>query len=164
MKVYGVTGWKNTGKTWLVARLVTEFTARGLSVSTIKHAHHDLDLDTQGSDSHRHREAGAQEVLLASPSRTAILREMRDRPEPTLEDLCARLAPVDLVLVEGYKRLPHPKIETYRAGTGEAPRAGGDASIRAVATDVALGDPGKPVFDLDDVAGIADFIAGEVGL
>lgn len=164
MKVYGVTGWKNTGKTWLVARLVTEFTARGLTVSTIKHAHHDLDLDTPGTDSHRHRQAGAAEVMLASPNRIAILQELHGAPEPDLEALLSRLAPVDLVLVEGYKRLPHPKIETWRSGAAEAPRAGGDATIRALAAEGLVGDPGKPVFDLNDVAAIADFIAQEVGL
>lgn len=163
MNLYGVTGWKNTGKTWLVAALVKEFTGRGLRVSTIKHAHHELDLETPGRDSHRHREAGAQEVILASQARIAILKELHDAPKPSLQELVARLSPVDLVLVEGFKSEHHPKVETYRAGTTDALRAPGDATIRAVATDADVGDPGKPVFDLNDVTAIADFIAGEVG-
>ena len=113
------TGWKNAGKTGLMERLVAEFTARGMSVSTIKHAHHAVDVDQPGTDSYRHREAGAREVVLASARRFAVMHELRDAEEPTLEALIARLAPVDLVLVEGYKRAPHPKIEAYRAAAKE---------------------------------------------
>ncbi len=163
MKIYGVTGWKNAGKTGLMERLVAEFCARGLTVSTLKHAHHSTDVDQPGTDSHRHREAGASEVLLASPNRVAIMQELRGAPEPSFTDLLARMRPVDLVLVEGFKREPHPKIEAYRTSAGNPLIAPGDASIRAVAADISL-DLDRPVFDLDDTAAIADFIAADLGL
>lgn len=163
MKLWGVVGWKNTGKTGLTERLVAEFTARGLRVSTIKHAHHAADMDRPGTDSFRHREAGAAQVILSSSARVAILEELRETPEPTLPDLLARLTPVDLVLVEGFKRESQPKIETHRAASGTAPLAPGDPSIRALASDVAL-DMACPVFDLDDTTAIADFIAAELTL
>ncbi|MCA0922561.1 molybdopterin-guanine dinucleotide biosynthesis protein B [Pseudooceanicola nanhaiensis] len=163
MKVYGVTGWKNAGKTGLMERLVAEFTARGLSVSTIKHAHHTTDVDQPGTDSHRHRQAGAREVLLASPHRWALMAELRDAPEPPLEELLTRLSPVDLVLIEGYKSAPHPKVEAHRAETGKALLAGENPSIRAVAADSPV-ETALPRFDLDDTATIADFIARDLGL
>jgi molybdopterin-guanine dinucleotide biosynthesis protein MobB len=163
MRLYGVTGWKNAGKTGLMERLVTEITARGYSVSTIKHAHHSFDVDHPGKDSHRHRVAGATEVLLASRNRFALMHEMRGEGEPALEALLQKLSPVDLVLVEGYKRDRHPKVEAFRAETGNAMIATDDPTIRAVASDVPL-DLDRPVFDLDDTGGIADFILAEVGL
>jgi molybdopterin-guanine dinucleotide biosynthesis protein MobB len=163
MRLYGVTGWKNAGKTGLMERLVAEMVARGLRVSTVKHAHHSFDVDHPGRDSYRHRQAGAGEVLLASRHRVALMRELRGETEPPLSDLLAMLAPCDLVLIEGYKRDRHPKIEAYRAETGHALIAPGDPTIRAVASDVAL-DLDRPVFDLDDTGAIADFILGEVGL
>lgn len=164
MRLYGVTGWKNAGKTGLMVRLVAEFRARGLTVSTLKHAHHSFDVDHEGKDSRRHREAGAHQVLLSSGRRWALMTELDDTPEPPLEDLLARLSPVDLVLVEGWKRDGHPKIEAWRAETGRPLIAPGDPTIRAVA---AKGDPGiadRPVLDLDDTGAIADFIATEVAL
>jgi molybdopterin-guanine dinucleotide biosynthesis protein MobB len=164
MKVYGVTGWKNAGKTGLMERLVTEITSRGLSVSTVKHAHHDTDVDQPGRDSFRHRTAGAREVLLASPRRWALMHELRDAPEPPLAELLEKLSPVDLVLVEGYKRDAHPKVEAYRAETGKALLASQGDTIRAVASDVPQPDLALPVFDLNDTAAIADFILKEVGL
>lgn len=163
MKLYGVTGWKNAGKTGLMERLVTEFVARGLRVSTVKHAHHSFDVDHIGKDSHRHREAGASEVLLASRNRFALMHELRDEDEPTLQTLLSKLAPVDLVLVEGYKRDRHPKIEAFRAETGNPLIAPEDDTIRAIASDSPL-DTDRPVFDLNDTRAIADFIAAEVGL
>ncbi|HAW47765.1 molybdopterin-guanine dinucleotide biosynthesis protein B [Roseovarius sp. A46] len=163
MRLYGVTGWKNAGKTGLMERLVTEITARGYSVSTIKHAHHSFDVDHPGKDSHRHRVAGATEVLLASRNRFALMHEMRGEGEPALEALLQKLSPVDLVLIEGYKRDRHPKVEAFRAETGNAMIATDDPTIRAVASDVPL-DLDRPVFDLDDTGGIADFILAEVGL
>lgn len=163
MRIYGVVGWKNAGKTGLMERLVTEITSRGFSVSTLKHAHHSFDVDHPGKDSHRHRVAGASEVLLASRKRFALMHELRDAEEPTLKALLARLAPVDLVLVEGYKRDRHPKVEAHRAETGHALIAPGDPTIRAVASDTAL-DLDRPVFDLNNTAKIADFILSEVGL
>lgn len=163
MRLYGVTGWKNAGKTGLMERLVTEIVGRGLSVSTVKHAHHAFDVDHPGRDSYRHRAAGATEVLLSSRSRFALMHEMRGAEEMPLAALLAMLAPVDLVLVEGYKRDRHPKIEAFRGETGNPLIAPGDATIRAVASNVAL-DLDRPVFDLDDTRTIADFILSEVGL
>lgn len=165
MRVYGVTGWKNSGKTGLMERLVTEITGRGFSVSTVKHAHHGFDVDQPGRDSYRHRVPGAYEVLLASGVRVALMQELRGAPEPSLEALLGRLAPVDLVLVEGYKREAHAKIEAHRAGTGQALIAPGDDSIRAVASDAAHQLAlDRPVFDLDDTSAIAGFVLAEVGL
>lgn len=164
MKVYGVTGWKNSGKTTLMERLVAEITGRGLRVSTVKHAHHAADLDQPGRDTHRHRVAGAQEVILASPARWAILHELRGAPEPPLADLLARLSPVDLVLIEGYKTAPHPKIEAHRAATGQPLLAPGNATVRAVASDRALAGLSVPVLPLNDTAAIADFILKDLRL
>lgn len=163
MKIYGVTGWKNAGKTGLIERLVAEITSRGLSVSTIKHAHHSFDVDHPGKDSHRHRVAGAHEVLLASKNRIALMQELRDHEEPELAHLLTRLSPVDLVLIEGYKRDRHPKIEAHRAVTGQPLIAPGDDTIRAVASDVPL-TLDRPVFGLDDTIALADFVLREVGL
>ncbi len=163
MNVYGIVGWKNAGKTGLMERLVAEFTRRGLSVSTLKHAHHTFDVDQPGKDSHRHRTAGAQEVLLVSSERVALMQELRGDPEPSLKDLLARLSPVDLVLIEGFKRDAHPKIEAHRSETGNPLIAPDDPSVRAVASDVEL-DLSLPVFDLNDTHAIADFIAGELDL
>lgn len=164
MKVYGITGWKNSGKTTLVERLVAEISTRGFSVSTLKHAHHAFDIDHPGKDSHRHRLAGARQVLVASDARWALMTELRGDPEPPLEALLAQLAPVDLVLVEGYKRDRHPKIEVRRAVTAQDLIATGDATIEAIASDTPLPGVRVPVFDLDDVAGVAGFILRRVGL
>jgi molybdopterin-guanine dinucleotide biosynthesis protein B len=141
MKVYGVTGWKNSGKTGLMERLVGNMKGRGFSVSTIKHAHHSFDVDHPGKDSHRHRVAGAQEVLLASSLRFALMHEIGDGQEPSLAELMTKLAPVDIVLIE----------------------APNDATIRAIASnaDITLD---RPVFDLDDTRSISEFILAEVGL
>lgn len=163
MKVFGIVGWKNAGKTGLMERLVTEFTARGVAVSTLKHAHHAFDVDKPGKDSHRHREAGAREVLVAGAQRWALMSELRGAGEPSLEDLLAKLAPVDLVLVEGWKRDAHPKVEAWREETGNPLIAHGDPTVRAVASDQVL-ELDRPVFDLNDTAAIADFIAAEVEL
>ena len=163
MKLYGVVGWKNAGKTGLMERLVAEVCARGLTVSTVKHAHHVFDVDHPGKDSHRHRTAGATEVLLSSRKRFALMHELRNEEEPTLESLLSKLAPVDLVLIEGYKRDDHPKVEAFRAETGNPLIAPDDPTIRAVAADSPV-DIDRPVFDLDDTVTIADFILREVGL
>ncbi|WP_209506603.1 MULTISPECIES: molybdopterin-guanine dinucleotide biosynthesis protein B [unclassified Ruegeria] len=163
MRVYGVTGWKNAGKTGLMERLVAEITGRGFAVSTVKHAHHGVDVDQPGTDSHRHRVAGASEVLLASGQRVALMQELRGAPEPPLGELLARLSPVDLVLVEGFKREGHPKIEAFRAEAGNPLIAIENETIRAVASDTAL-ELDRPVFDLNDTVRIADFILDEVGL
>ena len=159
VRVVGVVGWKDSGKTGLVERLVAALAARGLRVCTVKHAHHEAEVDRPGTDSHRHRAAGAAQVVLATPARWALMTELGGAPEPDLAQLLARLDPCDLVIVEGFKRGPHPKIEAHRAATGRAPLAASDASVRAVASD-ALG-PGAPevpcpVIALDDTAALAD--------
>ncbi|MDW4550770.1 molybdopterin-guanine dinucleotide biosynthesis protein B [Defluviimonas sp. D31] len=164
MRVYGVTGWKNSGKTTLMERLVTEITGRGFAVSTVKHAHHATEIDHEGRDSFRHRQAGAREVLVASPVRWALMHELRDAGEPPLADLLTKLSPVDLVLIEGYKREPHAKVEAHRHETGRPLLAGENASVRAVASNAAPEGLSVPVFHLDDVGTIADFILKEVGL
>ena len=164
MKVFGVVGWKNTGKTGLMERLVTEITGRGFTVSTIKHAHHSFDVDHPGKDSHRHRIAGATEVLLASRNRWALMHELRDEDEPTLETLLTHIAPVDLVLIEGYKRDSHDKIEAHRHEARQKLIAPGDPTIKAIASNAQHDDVPVPVFDLDDTGAIADFILDHVGL
>jgi molybdopterin-guanine dinucleotide biosynthesis protein B len=141
---------------------VAEITGRGYSVSTVKHVHHAVDLDHPGKDTFRHRQAGAREVVLASADRFALMVEHRG-PEPELATVLARLAPVDLVLVEGYKRDAHPKVEVWRAETGHPLIQPGDPLVRAVATDADLSLP-VPVLDLNDTSAVADFILREVGL
>ena len=163
MKVYGVIGWKNAGKTTLVERLVAEIAGRGYSVSTVKHTHHGVDVDRPGKDSHRHRQAGARQVILASSARWALMTELRAAPEPALADLLAHLAPVDLVIVEGYKRDDHPKVEVWRAETGQPLIAAGDPTVRAVASNDAPA-ASRPVIGLDDVPAIADFILADLGM
>ena len=163
MNVFGIAGFKNTGKTGLMERLVTEITSRGFSVSTIKHAHHAFDVDHPGKDSYRHRTAGASQVLLASRKRWALMSELRGADEPSLQDLLGQLNPVDLVLVEGYKRDAHPKIETYRSATNGTLFSTDDTSVRAIAADCTVTTT-LPVFDLNDTSAIADFILSEVGL
>lgn len=163
MNVYGVTGWKNGGKTGLMERLVSHFVGKGLRVSTVKHAHHTFDVDHPGTDSYRHRAAGASEVVLASARRVARMTELSEGEEPSLADLLAGLAPCDLVLVEGYKRDTHPKIEAFRAAPGNPLIAPGDPTVRAVASDVPV-ETDRPVFDLNDTEAIAAFIAQDLGL
>jgi molybdopterin-guanine dinucleotide biosynthesis protein B len=163
--VFGVTGWKNSGKTTLVTRLIAEFTRRGLQVASVKHAHHAFDIDRTGTDSFRHREAGAREVVIVSGQRWALMHELRDEPEPPLEKVIERISPCDLILIEGYKREHHPKIEARRsASLKQAPLAPDDASIVAIAADHETDGGGRPVFALDDAAAIADFIAGHLAL
>ena len=162
MRIFGVIGWKNSGKTSLMERLVAEITGRGFSVSTVKHVHHAVDLDHPGKDTFRHRQAGAREVVLASADRFALMVEHRGA-EPELTTVLARLAPVDLVLVEGYKRDTHPKIEVWREETGHPLIQPGDPLVRAVATDAVL-SLRVPVLDLNDTGAVADFILREVRL
>lgn len=160
MKIYGITGWKNCGKTGLTERLVAEFTRRGLRVATIKHAHLSADIDQPGTDSHRHREAGAGQVLLATKTRWALMTELNGAPEPSLEDLLARLDPHDLVLIEGYKAGPHPKVECYRASANpdRTMIAHDTPTVRLIAADGPLNDMPVPILDLNDTGAIADFI------
>lgn len=163
MKIFGVTGWKNSGKTGLMERLVSEYVARGLRVSTIKHAHHAFDVDHEGKDSYRHRAAGASQVVLSSRKRWAVMSELRGAPELSLDDLLSKMDPTDLVLVEGYKEAGHLKIEAHRSATGQPLIALRDKTIVAVASDSAP-EVSVPVLHLDDTAAIADFISKCVGL
>jgi len=163
MNVYGVIGWKNAGKTTLVERLVEEICARGFRVSTVKHTHHMVDVDQPGKDSHRHRAAGAHQVILSSSSRWALMTELRGTPERGLKDLLTHLDNVDLIIVEGYKRDDHPKVEAWRAETGQPLIAVDDPTIRAVASKDAP-PTDRPVIDLDDIPTIADFILSDLGM
>ena len=164
-RVFGITGWKNSGKTTLTEKLVAELVRRGWSVSTVKHAHHDFDIDKPGADSFRHRQAGAMEVAIVSGRRWALMHELRGEDEPTLDAILSRLAPSDIVLVEGYKREAHKKIETRRLEAKDrTPLAASDPNIVAIAADFAADGEGLPVFDLDDVKSIADFVEGIAGL
>ena len=163
MNVFGVTGWKNAGKTGLMERLVAEINGRGHSVSTLKHAHHTFDVDHPGKDSHRHRLAGASQVLLASTERWALMNEHRGAEEPSLSELLVKLEPVDVVLIEGWKRDSHPKVEAWRAETGNPLIAPSDPTILAVASETSF-EIDRPVFDLDDTAAIANFILDYLGM
>lgn len=164
MKVFGIIGWKNSGKTGLMERLVADITARGFSVSTIKHAHHSFDVDHEGRDSFRHRAAGASQVMLASGKRWALMDELRDAPEPSFETLLGKLDPVDLILVEGYKGESHPKLECFRAEVSDPLRQTLDNTICAIATDTDIANTDVPVFDLNDTGAIVDFILNHQGL
>jgi molybdopterin-guanine dinucleotide biosynthesis protein B len=161
MRLIGLAGWSGAGKTTLLEKLIPELIARGVSVSTLKHAHHAFDLDTPGKDSWVHRQAGAREVLIASSRRFALMHELRGAPEPDLAELLAKLSPVDLVLVEGFKRGPHPKIEIFRAANAKPLLHPEDPAIRAIASDVPLPDARVPVVDLDDVGAIANIVLAE---
>jgi molybdopterin-guanine dinucleotide biosynthesis adapter protein len=156
MRVIGLAGWSGAGKTTLVRRLIPALIARGLRVSTLKHAHHSFDIDQPGKDSWEHRQAGAHEVLVASAARWALMHELRDETEPRLPALLARMRSVDLVLVEGFKREGHPKIEVFRAANAKPPLHPGDPSVIAVAADVAFQEIRVPLLHLDDIEGIAD--------
>lgn len=155
MRVVGLAGWSGAGKTTLLRRVIPVLAGQGLSVSTVKHAHHGFDVDQPGKDSWEHRQAGAREVLVASAARWALMHEHRGAPEPGLAELLAHLSPVDLVVVEGFKREGHPKLEVHRAAVGKPLLHPGDPAIAAVASDVALPGCPLPVLDLDDVAEIA---------
>jgi molybdopterin-guanine dinucleotide biosynthesis protein B len=157
MKLIGLAGWSGAGKTTLLERVIPHLTAKGLSVSTLKHAHHKFDVDVPGKDSWKHRQAGATEVLVASANRFALMHELRGAPEPTLPELLSLLSPVDLVIVEGFKSDPHPKIEVYRAENGKPFLHGQDVAIVAVASDVPV-ETALPVFHLDDIEKIADMM------
>jgi molybdopterin-guanine dinucleotide biosynthesis adapter protein len=158
MGVFGIVGWKNNGKTTLVERLVAHLAAQGYRVSTVKHAHHEVDLDQPGKDTWRHREAGAEEVVLATARRWAVIHELRGAPEPSLDALLARMTPVDLVLVEGFKRFAHPKLEVHRRERGTPLLADDDPTVVAIATDEPLPRSPLPQFGLDEVEAIAAFV------
>jgi len=164
MKVMGIVGWSGSGKTSLLVEVLPVLAAQGLKVSTMKHAHHRFDVDTAGKDSFRHREAGASEVLVVTSARWVLMHESREEPEPTIEELIARMTPVDLLLIEGFKTHPHPKLEIHRASEGKPLLCPQDPDIVAVASDGPL--PGLPVprLDLNDPTEIAKFILDFTGL
>jgi len=158
--VIGIAGWKKSGKTTLAVRLIGEFTRRGLKVASVKHAHHAFQIDDAETDSARHRRAGAQQVAIVSRTRWALISELGGAPEPDLATVLARLAPCDLIIVEGYKQAPIPKIEARRrAALCRRPLAATDQGVIAIAADHSVEDAGLPVFRLDDIAAIAEFIA-----
>ena len=163
-RVIGVAGFKNAGKTTLVERLVSDLTGRGYRISTVKHAHHSFDIDHEGRDSFRHRKAGASEVAVVSRHRWAIIHESRDDSEPTLDEILAKLAPCDLVIVEGYKRDAHDKIEVRNLALDHPKLAGDDPTVVAIAANGPVGDAPVPVFDRDDVKTLSDFIIRHMGL
>lgn len=163
MKILGMTGWSGAGKTTLLTKLIPELVRRGISVSTMKHAHHGFDVDTPGKDSYEHREAGATEVLVGSAKRWALMHELRNREEPTAADLIRHMTPVDLVLIEGFKRESHDKVEIYREANGQPLLSTGDPTFVAVFSDLAVPETSLPVIDLNDTKAIADFIMRHCG-
>ena len=164
MKIFGLAGWSGSGKTTLMIRLIPALVARRLSVSTIKHAHSGFDVDQPGKDSYAHRAAGAREVLVSSAARFALMHELRGAPEPSVEDLVARMSPVDLLLIEGFKHHAHDKLEVHRPAVGKPLLAPADPRVVAVASDSRLEGLRVPVLPIDDVAAIAAFVAAHCGL
>lgn len=164
MRVFGLAGWSGAGKTTLLSKLIPALTAQGLRVSTLKHAHHAFDLDTPGKDSWVHRQSGATEVAIVSANRYAIMHELRGAAEPTIEELLPRLAPVDLLLIEGFKRHKHDKLEIHRPALGKTLLAPDDPDIVAVASDAKLAGLAVPLLDLNDIAAIAAFVRYHTGL
>jgi molybdopterin-guanine dinucleotide biosynthesis adapter protein len=161
MRVIGLAGWSGSGKTTLITKVIPVLVGRGLKVATIKHAHHAFDIDRPGKDSWQHREAGASEVVVASSRRWALVHELRNEAEPSLAELLAKLRPADLVIIEGFKRHAHPKLEIYRAAVGKPLIYPQDDCIVAIASDQPLPQAQLPVLVLDDVAGIANVLLAE---
>jgi molybdopterin-guanine dinucleotide biosynthesis protein B len=158
MRVIGLAGWSGSGKTTLLSKAIPRLVARGIRVSTLKHAHSGFDVDKPGKDSHTHRIAGATEVLVSSGARWALVHELRGEAELSLRELLGRLSPVDLVLVEGYKRQPHPKLEVHRAALGKPMLHPDDAHIVAIASNAPLPGAKVPVVDLDDIETVVDVL------
>lgn len=163
MKVFGLAGWSGSGKTTLLKRLIPVLTSKDISVSTIKHAHHTFDIDRPGKDSFEHRLAGASEVLITSKTRWALMHENKGSDEPILESLLKKLSAVDLVLLEGFKKETHKKLEVYRASNGKPLLQKNDLNICGIASDIQLDNTTVPVFDLNDVESIAKFIMQSSG-
>ena len=158
MRLIGFAGWSGAGKTTLIVRVIPLLVARGLRVATLKHAHHDFDVDREGKDSWLHRRAGARSVLVASDARWALMHELSGEPEPSLDQHVARLPEADVVLVEGWKRDHHPKIEVFRAGLGKPALHPDDRTVVAIAADVMLPDAGRPVVSLDDAEAVTELV------
>lgn len=164
MKIFGIAGWSGSGKTTLLTRLIPLLVRQGITVSTVKHAHHAFDVDQPGKDSYQHREAGATEVMISSAARWALMHEHRGAPEPTLADLARTMSPVDLLLVEGFKHEGHDKLEVYRPSVGKEPLYRDDPKVVAIASDAVLEDAKMPVLPIDDLDAIARFILDYCGL
>jgi molybdopterin-guanine dinucleotide biosynthesis protein B len=158
MRIIGLAGWSGSGKTTLLAKIIPRLVARGLTVSTVKHAHHGFDVDTPGKDSHTHRMAGATEVMVASGRRWALMHELRDAPEPTIYELLAKMSPVDLVLIEGFKWAHHARIEVYRSEVGKPPFHPENSHVAGIVSDTPFPDAGRPVVDIDDIEGVVELI------
>jgi molybdopterin-guanine dinucleotide biosynthesis adapter protein len=158
MRIIGLAGWSGSGKTTLLANIIPRLVARGCTVSTVKHAHHNFDVDTPGKDSHVHRMAGATEVLVASSRRWALMHELRDQPEPSIYDLLPKLSPVDLVLIEGFKAARHTRIEVYRREVGKPPLHPGNPQIAGIVSDTPFPDAGRPVVHIDDIDGVIELM------
>jgi molybdopterin-guanine dinucleotide biosynthesis protein B len=164
MKIFGLVGWSGSGKTTLIRMLIPELISQGYRVSTMKHTHHDFDIDKPGKDSYEHRVAGANQVLITGTKRWALLNENRDQPEPDVEELLDRMENVDLVLIEGFKNHSHAKLEVFRKSVGKELIAANDPSVFAVATDEELVTDAVVVLDLNDVKGVAQYIIDFCGL
>ena len=164
MKVFGLAGWSGSGKTTLLTKLIPEFVDCGITVSTIKHAHHRFDIDTPGKDSYKHRQAGATEVMVTSIERWALMHENFGKGEPKIETLVDQMTPVDLILIEGFKNHPHNKLEVHRSSLGKPLLATNDENIVAIACDTHLTEIHLPVLHLDDIPRIAEFILGNLHL
>lgn len=164
MEIFGLAGWSGSGKTTLMVGLLPKLVARGLTVSTMKHAHHEFDIDRPGKDSYQHRAAGASEVMVTSARRWALMHEFHEAPEPPMEELIARMSPVDLLLIEGFKAHEHDKLEVFRRGVGKPLLCLEDPRVVAVASDGEVPEAGVPVIALDDVTAIADFVIDHCGL
>jgi molybdopterin-guanine dinucleotide biosynthesis protein MobB len=164
MKVLGIAGYKNAGKTTLVVDVVRELTGRGFRVATVKHAHHEFDIDHPGKDSYQHRQAGASEVIVASSLRWAHIVELGEQPEPSLAELLEQVGDVDIVIVEGFKHGNHPKLEIRRSGSDAPLIAGEHDSVRAIVSDGEISESPVPVIDRADIVAITDFIVDQVGL
>jgi molybdopterin-guanine dinucleotide biosynthesis adapter protein len=163
VKIFGFAGWSGSGKTTLIEKLIPRFAGAGLRVSLIKHAHHTFDVDHPGKDSYRHRHAGASEILVTSSRRWVLMHELRGAHEPAFEDHVKRISPCDLLIIEGFKFAPIPKLEVWRAATGEPLLHPNDPHIVAVASDAKL-QTALPLLDLNDDSAIASFIVSHLGL
>ncbi len=164
MRILGLVGWSGSGKTTLMVKLLPELVGRGLTVSTMKHAHHGFDVDQPGKDSFEHRAAGATEVMIGSARRWALMHELRDAAEPAPEDLVKHMTPVDLLIIEGFKAHPHEKVEVHRPALGKSLLCRDDKQVVAVASDAAIPGLALPRLDLNDVKAIADFMIRHCGL
>ena len=158
MRIIGLAGWSGSGKTTLLAKIIPRLVARGLMVSTVKHAHHGFDVDKPGKDSHTHRMAGATEVLVASGRRWALMHELRDAAEPTIYDLLQRMSPVDLVLIEGFKSAQHARIEVFRKEVGKPPFHPENPHVLGIVSDTPFPEAGRPVVDINDVDAVVALV------